>query len=268
MTDLSAKLSAYLDGELNQAEAAEIDVALARDPAFQAELDALLEADDFARMSFEKELNAPVQLDLIRTIKDASLDAGPTLAAPAVLPAAAAPRSRPIWGSLAAGFAALIIGGFGGYTYSERTTPEPQRPGWIASIAEYHGVYADQKRHLVEVGADEVEHIEKWLGNTVGASFAVPDLAQHGLVFQGGRLVVANGKPVAQLMYTQDDGTVVALCLQKSSKAPTADVAFNQQTIDRFDFVSWSANGADYVVIGPAGLQSLPSIAATASQNV
>jgi anti-sigma factor RsiW len=262
MTDLSAKLSAYLDGELTEAEAVEIDTALVRDPQIQAELDALVQADALARDEFEHALNAPVPLNLIRQIKNTPLEAkAPDVVVPM-------PQRRPIWGSIAAGFLALAVGGFGGYTYKDQTTPAPQRPGWIATIAEYHGIYADQKRHLVEVRADETEHIENWLGNTVGATFSVPDLAQHGLTFEGGRLVVANGKPVAQLMYTQSDGTVVALCLQKSSKAPVSDITFKEQTIDRFDFVSWSANGADYVVIGPTGLQSLPDIAGTAALNV
>ncbi len=265
MTDLSVKLSAYLDGELDQTEAAEVDRALASDPNIQAELDALMEADARALAAFDEDLNAPVPLNLIRQIKDTPLEAEAPVAAPVATPA---PRSRPMWGALAAGLAAFVIGGFGGYSYSEQNAPVAQRPGWIAVVAEYHGIYADQKRHLVEVGADEVDHIETWLGKTVGASFSVPDLAQHGLTFQGGRLVVANGKPVAQLMYTQADGSVVALCLQKSSKDPSSQVVFKEQTNDRFDFVSWSANGADYVVIGPTGLEDLQNIATTASLNV
>ncbi len=259
MTDFSIKLSGYLDGELDPAETAEVEARLATDSAAQAELDALIQADAFAEEKFAEELNAPVPFALAQQIRDADLvDPTPVAAPP--------PASRPIWGALAASLVVLGIGGFGGYTLRGQD-PVPQ-PGWLAAIADYHAIYAGQERHLVEVGADEADHIEAWLGKTIGATFSIPDLTQHGLTFEGGRLVVANGKPVAQLMYREADGTVIALCLQQSSKDPSLAPTFNDTTINGFDFVSWSAGGADYVVIGPEGQPDLDAIAATASTEI
>ena len=64
----------------------------------------------------------------------------------------------------------------------------------------------------------------------MGVAFSIPDLSQFGLTFEGGRLLVAAGKPVAQLMYRLQDGTVIALCLQSSPDAlPAAE--FQQRTI-------------------------------------
>ncbi len=255
MTDFSTKLSAYLDGELDAAAAEAVEARLAADPAAQAELDALLAADALAQEAFEAELDAPVPFALAQQIKATSM------------PEVAAPKQRPIWGALAASLVVFVLGGIGGYALKGDSAPV-QTAGWLADIADYHAVYASQGRHLVEVGADESDHIETWLGNTIGASFSIPDMTEFGLTFEGGRLLVANGKPVAQLMYRDVDGVVVALCLQQSDGTATGAPSFNERTINGFDFVSWSAGNANYVVIGPSGKPDLNDIAEKASLEI
>jgi len=254
MTDISRKLSAYLDGELDPAAMDEVEALLAQDPAAQAELDALMDADAMAQEEFATELDVPVPFALAQQIKNTPM------------PEAAKTAPRPIWGAIAASLVMLVIGGLGGYAL--KGDAPVQTAGWLADIADYHAVYASQGRHLVEVGADETDHIETWLGNTIGATFTVPDMSDYGLTFEGGRLLVANGKPVAQLMYRDADGIVVALCLQRSSKPADTPTTFSEQTINGFNFVSWSANGADYVVIGPSEVPELPQIAETAAVNI
>ena len=255
MTDLSTQLSAYLDGELDPATALAIEERLAKDPDAQAELAALIAADVLAQEAFEAALSAPVPFTLAQQIKSAPM------------PQTAAPKPRPVWGALAASLVVFVLGGVGGFTLRGEDAPV-QTAGWLADIADYHAIYASQVRHLVEVGADESDHIETWLGDTVGAEFSIPDLTEFGLTFEGGRLVVANGKPVAQLMYRDADGVVVALCLQRTSKTPSDTLVFNESTINGFDFVSWTAGDADYVVIGPENQPGLNDIAAAAALEI
>lgn len=254
MTDFSERLSAYLDGELDPSAAEAIEARLATDPTAQAALDAMMHADAVAGEQYEELLNDPVPFALAQQIKKAKL---PEKVAPA----------RPIWGALAASLVVFALGGIGGYALKDQTTPV-QTAGWLADIADYHAVYASQGRHLVEVGADEADHIETWLGNTIGTSFSIPDLSDFDLTFEGGRLLVANGKPVAQLMYRDADGAVVALCLQQSSGETSGAPTFNERTINGFDFVSWRAGTAQYVVIGEGGTETLPDIAAAAALEI
>lgn len=256
MTDFSEQLSAYLDGELDPSETAMVQARLEADPDARLEMDALIQADALAQSFFEEQLDDPVPFALAQQIKATDIPERP------------APVTRPIWGTLAASLVVFAMGGIGGYALKGQNTPPVQTTGWIAAVADYHAVYASQGRHLVEVGAAESDHIETWLGNTIGASFSIPDLAEFGLTFEGGRLLVANGKPVAQLMYRTPDGTVIALCLQSSNKPGDGDPVFKDQTINGFDFVSWSANGADYVVIGPEGQPDLGDIATTAAIDI
>lgn len=260
MTELLQKLSAYLDGELDGAEAEAVEALLARDPSAQAELDALIEADALAQGAFEAELNEPVPFALAQQIKSTAMPQAPASKKPAL-------GQRLVWGAMAASLVVFTLGGLGGYALRGQTQPV-QTAGWLADIADYHAVYASQGRHLVEVSASEADHIETWLGNTVGTSFTIPDMSGFGLTFEGGRLLVANGKPVAQLMYRDANGVVVALCLQQSNTTATGDATFKEQSINGFDFVSWNAGDANYVVIGPSDQPDLAKIAAAAALEV
>lgn len=265
MTDPSIKLSAYLDGELDPSEAAAIEAELETNAEMQAELDALIQADVMAQEQFEEQLNGPIPLPLVRQIKATPLQTHAQTARPA--------QSNSLWKTLAASLVVFSLGGAGGYLINEQTTPTQTariqpNAGWLNAVADYHAVYASQGRHLVEVGADESDHIETWLGQTIGAEFSIPNLSDFGLTFEGGRLLVANGKPVAQLMYTQADGSVLALCLQRGNADGTNASSFQEQTINDFDFVSWSEDGVNYVVIGPNGQPDLNTIATTAALQV
>lgn len=266
MTSLSDKMSAYLDGELSDAETQEIEAWIETDPDAQAQFDRLIQADTLARDVFEAQLNDPVPFALAQSIKATPMPEARPLTTGTTTTPAPANTNRPLWASLAAGLAMLMIGGLGGYWIKGQTAPV-QTAGWLQDIADYHAVYASQGRHLVEVSADEADHIETWLGNTIGASFTIPDLSTHGLTFEGGRLLVANGAPVAQLMYRDAAGDVIALCLQRNG-TNTASDGFKTQTINAFEFISWRSTDAAYVVIGPQNTTTLQGIAETAALEI
>lgn len=261
MTDLSTKLSAYLDGELEAADAQTIEALLETDPAAQAELDALMAADALASEQFDALLMDPVPLALAHKIRSSTAGSAPSRFS-----------ARLIGSALAAGLAIFMFGGIGGYFLKDQLEPSGTvvaQSGWLSDIADYHAVYASQQRHLVEVPAAESAHLVKWLGATVGVEFSIPDLSGFDLTFEGGRLLVAGGKPVAQLMYRHPDGSVIALCLQSgTSGATVSDTGFKEQTMKGFDFVSWNSNGANYVVIGPGGEPGLAEIATRAAREV
>ncbi len=258
MTAFGERLSAYLDGELPTAEAREIEDALARDPALQAELDALMAADAAAAEAFGATLDDPVPLDLVAAIRNAS-ETPPAANLPT------APRGLPAWAAAAACVVFLAIGGVGGFLAGGGGTEVAALPGWLDDIADYHAVYASQKRHLVEVPAEEADHITAWLTGSVGTTVRIPDLADQGLTFEGGRLLVAAGKPVAQLMYTDGSGAVVALCLIRSDSP--AD-GFKSAEKNGFEMVSWGGNEANFVVVAPEGYEGLRSLAETAAARV
>ncbi|MEL7343956.1 MAG: anti-sigma factor [Pseudomonadota bacterium] len=251
------KLSAFLDGELSPRETAAIEEALAEDPALQAELERLMEADTLAQAAFQDMAEEPVPLAMAAAIKSAPV---------AELPAntAAAPFAR-IGQLLAVAVLCLGIGGGGGWFAAQNDVPPVQTAGWIADIADYHAVYSGQVRHLVEVPAEEANHIQTWLTATIGADVTIPDLSEHGLTFEGARLLVAAGKPVSQLMFSDAQGRVVALC-QIANPTPQAEP--KRDTLDGFALISWGGTGANFVVVGDEDRSDLDAIAQTALLQV
>ncbi|MEM6897826.1 MAG: anti-sigma factor [Pseudomonadota bacterium] len=250
----SETLSAYLDGELTPTEMTAVEEALETDAALQAELEALMAADTVVKAEFDAMLAEPVPVALAAAIKGAE---GPMRAAN---------LSRPPRGlfqvAAATALVALFVGGAGGYFAGLSQAPvQVVQAGWLQDIADYHDVYSKQVRHLVEVGAEEADHIETWLTGTVGAEVRIPDLATHGLTFQGGRLLVAAGKPVAQLIFTDAEDRVVALCLIQND-APNTTV--DERQIGAYDMVTWGGAGANFVLVGDAGREDLIDIAQTA----
>lgn len=269
-----ALLSAYLDGQLEPREVAEVEAALAQDAELQGVLAALIEADQAAQDVFAEMIDEPVPATLVAALRqedaapeprlDAAHSAPSGRAVPDAANAPGAPR-RP-WAIAAALAGAVMIGGAGGVYWGSGSSVETQvAASWIEDIAEYHAVYAQQVRHLVEVPASEADHIETWLTGTLGADVVIPDLADEGLTFEGARLLVAAGRPVAQLLYTDASGAVVALC-QIQSDAPQEAARFDE--IGGFDLVSWGGVASNFVVVADEGREDLRAIVAAASDQV
>jgi len=129
---------------------------------------------------------------------------------------------------------------------------------WIGQIAQYHRIYASTaRRHLVEVGADELDHIQNWLTNMLGREILVPDLTQFGVTFAGARLLGVNENPVAQLVYLDANDQPLALCIipsTGSAKTPT------NSTNRDLNIVDWRDGQHGFAVVGwsdPALLTSL-----------
>lgn len=121
-----------------------------------------------------------------------------------------------------------------------------------------HMLYTPEKLHAVEVAADNLPHLEKWLTNRVGLPVTVPNLSASGLSLMGGRVVSANGKPAALLMYNTTDGQrFTVLVLQADGNAtPTPD---NLQK-SGVSALGWSTAGYEYVVSGSVDTEELRSL--------
>ena len=122
---IEVRLSAYLDGQLPKAEMSEIDEILAQDDDARAVFEKLKLGSEFGARAFERMLQEPIPLDLVRNIKEARTGDGdaPKLGIAAIPVAATpAPRRSTFWPqALAASLAIFIAGGVAGYLISEQT---------------------------------------------------------------------------------------------------------------------------------------------------
>lgn len=266
---LEVRLCAYIDGEIGEAERSELEALLARDDEAKLLFEKLKAGSNFGNTAFEDFLHDPVPLALVRQIKQGP---GASPKTERVMTTTATVRNVRVWPKvLAASLALMLLGGGVGFLVgAANNAAEPTRlaaaRGWLDDIADYHRIYSRQKEHLVEIPAAEAAKIETWLAASVGVPFKIPELAGKGLTFEGARLLVANGKPVAQLVYRSVEGEVFAICFLKDTASPQSD-EFDESIRDDLGMVAWQRGGASFVVVGPSshvGLQDLAETVAAA----
>jgi anti-sigma factor RsiW len=274
---LEIRLSAYLDGQLPQTEVEEIDAILAEDDDARVVFEKLKLGSEFGARAFDRMLQDPIPLDLVRTIKDVGKsDEVPPKSGFATIPVSAAAPRRPsaFWPkALAASLVIFIAGGAAGYLVSEQrnAAEAPLQIAaartWLDDIADYHRIYSRQTRHLVEVPASEQEHIVEWLSASTGVTFALPDLSDKNLTFEGARLLVAGGKPTAQLLYRDAENEIFAICfLQSDPVEGRTDLTESMR--NDIGLVSWQKGNASFVVVGPSADPDLERIAETVSASI
>jgi anti-sigma factor RsiW len=173
---------------------------------------------------------------------------------PGILEEIQSPRRmarRQFMATLAAGVV-LTVGTFAGGFGVGRSVAHPERDfnaRLLDEVADYHGVYARETDHQVEVPASRKEHIEAWLGSALHRSLHVPDLSKHGLTFLGGRLLVVDGTPVAQLLYQWPgrQHEPLGLCVSFGSPVDHEVMTDSRAGLQQ---VLWRRNGYTYVMVG------------------
>lgn len=198
-----AELQAYVDGALTPARATEIDeylvlneAAAQRVAAYRTQISQFHEAYD----------------DLLVEALPERLRIG-------------AERRRRAWYPFAAAALLMLASGTAGWHLHERVSGARTQTTQIARVAAMaHAVYSPEVRHPVEVGADQEEHLVRWLSKRLGASLKIPHLAPQGYALVGGRLLPGERGPAAQFMYQDAKGQRLTLYVRVSNdaRAPTA----------------------------------------------
>ncbi|MGC4025254.1 MAG: anti-sigma factor [Mesorhizobium sp.] len=171
--------------------------------------------------------------------------------------------NRWAWSRYAAAAAALlIVGGLGGYFVGQRAEFGAQSSA-LKPIAENavaaHLIYANEKRHVVEVGADQAEHLNAWLSNRVGVKIVAPDLKSGGYDLVGGRLLPFNGKTAAQFMYQDPTGNRLSLYVTKDESRQ--DSGYRFMTERGADTLYWLDGGYGCALTGNLPEKALTQLA-------
>jgi anti-sigma factor RsiW len=239
MNDRNSLLVAYADGELELELAQQAERLIAADPQARATVEMYRETAALLRAACGEEFYK-------RDVAFLSAASRPTN------------QARLRHGlALAASLVMAIAAGFGGGTmWASGTTSE--RAELLAEVAGYHAIYSHETRHLVEVPAEQVDHLKAWLGQRLARSLDVPDLTPAGLHFAGGRMTIINGRPVAQLMYTRDQGLPIGLCLTRMTGGPSS-ISVEQR--GALQLASWEDGSYEYVVVGEMDAPAARNIA-------
>jgi anti-sigma factor RsiW len=246
MSDTNSLLVAYVDGEL--------------DPEAVSKVERLIATDAQARRTVE------IYRETAVLLRAACAEGFYASGAASLLSAAPARRRwapRPVAWAIAASVAACVAGFGGGTIWA--AWPASAREELLGEIAEYHEVYARESRHLVEIPAEQSDELKAWLGQRLGRRLEIPDLRAAGLRFAGGRMLVAAGKPVAELMYSRERGAPVALCITRMDGRAAA------LRLDRrgaLRLASWQDGKYADVVVGDLDSDTARGIAERAAEDM
>ena len=271
-------LVAYLDGELDPAEQRHVEAWLEADPAVRDRLSALARDTDLLRGAYADIVNEPVPERLLAAARgeSASPAAAPPEAEILVLrpPLAAGPVPSRRWHiglAAAAGLFGVLFGGAGTYVGMGLLAPlgaeEPRLAAaaaqqiWLDNAAASYKLAVNAgDGMLIDVPAsnDPREALLKISQGLPQVRF--PDLKPWGLTLRGARLVVANGRPAAQLVYVTDDKAIGPLTLViAGSKQP--DVTPSVDRRQDVNLLYWRNQGRAYVLAGQTDIGYLWSIA-------
>jgi anti-sigma factor RsiW len=206
-----AELQAYVDGQLPPARAAEVAQHL------------LQHEEDAQRVAAYRRQNENLRLAYAPLLAEAV----PARLQPGVrrrwwLPA------QPLLQHYAVAAALMAVSGIAGWQMHAYFAGERTQTVYLARIAAVaHAVYSPEVRHPVEVGADQEEHLVRWLSKRLGTGLKIPHLAEQGYALVGGRLLPGERGPAAQFMYQDGKGQRLTLYVRVSKEV-------REQTAFRF----------------------------------
>jgi anti-sigma factor RsiW len=273
------RLIAYLDGELEVADRRDVEAWLDNDPTARERLAALAESANLVRLAFDEVVHEPVPDRLIAAARGETLSSPPSAK---VVPfegrqgtrRSAAGRSwwmglpvaASLFGLLLGGSVAylsvgkLVPGGLGGKQPAVETAAADNL--WLDNAAGYFKLAVSAGDNgLIDVPAtgDPREALQK-ISQSLPQEVRLPDLKPWGLNFRGARLVVADGRPAAQLVYTTDNKAIGPLTLIiGSSKEP--DVAPTLARRQDVNLLYWRHQGRAYALVGQTDIGYLWGIA-------
>jgi anti-sigma factor RsiW len=182
---------------------------------------------------------------------------------------AAAARRPPAWPPLMRIAAALVLlglGAAGGWGVA-RIQPTASEVPWQALAAiRAHQTFAVEVAHPVEVGADQSEHLTRWLSKRLGHTISAPDFAQYGFVLMGGRILPADAGTAAVFMYENATGQRITLYAAPGDAGQ--DTAFRFVENGTTQGFWWVDGALRYAVVGDVPREVLRGIATLAWQQL
>lgn len=233
-------LHAYVDGEVTDDQKAEIEVFLAGDE----EASRMVAAWQQQKRSLHQAFDGIVEESVPASLK-ATLSSGGSW------------RAQPFV-AMAAAILLLLLGGAGGWFLAN----EPGGAG-LRSIADQaitaHRIYTAEVRHPVEVGSADRAHLQTWLSKRIGKEFVIPDLTAQGYALLGGRLLTANDKPAAQLMF--EDANRKRITIFFSSDPSNHETALQVERKGDLIACYWLDGTLGFVVAGEMDLDAMMKLA-------
>lgn len=261
------KLIAYLDGELPESERDEIAHALEHDAELARRAAGLTESAALLRAAFDEVLREPLPERLIAAARG---DTAKVVSLATRLRRRVGEQRRWWIGvPVAASLMGLMIGGGVGYfaadeqgaTVAQQTASNLAVGSWLDNIAGYHKLFVaagGSDAGLADVPPNDGD-VRK-VAQKLPADFRLPNLKPWGLVFQGARFLIVEGRPATQLFYTTDNKALGPLTLVVGTSTKP-DIAPTFDHRDDVNLLYWRHHGHAYAIVGTADIGYLWNIA-------
>jgi anti-sigma factor RsiW len=162
----------------------------------------------------------------------------------------------------AAAFAWLSTGLIVGWLFGhQRPEPGPAPFATLSHIAAVaHATYVPEKRHAVEVAANEEAHLVTWLSKRLDRQLKVPQLNDMGYSLVGGRMLPSETGPVAQFMFQNEDGKRLTLYL-RTRTGDVKETSFQFSQEGNVSVFYWLDDNLSYALSGEIERDKLLAIA-------
>lgn len=235
------QLTAYLDGELPNDQAAEIRQALSGYGDLADRLKALSLDQAALQAAFLPLLDQAPEMSAARR-------SGPGKSA-------SWSRDWPRSMLMTAGLCALVVGlGVGWALFSPRQT-------WQGAVAQYQALYVTDT--LAPIAPDPAQIAAQLVvaGNKLGLRLDADLLAGFdGLTLRRAQVLGFEGRTLVQVAYTEADGTPVAFCILTRDGA--GDSGLNSQMLSGLATASWQSDRHGFLTIGGQDLARMQGFAA------
>lgn len=247
-----ADLHAYVDGQLSREHRIEVERYLETHPEERARVSSYRAINKALHKRYSAIADEPVPERLRRRI-----------------PTPARFRVGGM-GRIAAAMAWLMIGGVLGAALQQRLAP----PGAIGVEADLirpaafaHAVYTPERRHAVDVMADQEEHLVDWLSSRLHTRIRAPNLSGIGYHLVGGRLLPSTNRMAAQFMYEDAGGQRITLYV-RTGAWENGETAFRYAHEDGVGVFYWIDGAKGYAVSGQLNKQALLRITTVVYQEL
>ena len=247
-------LSAWLDGELDATQTANVEVWIAEHPEDAERVQGWATDRDTLREQLAPLTQEPLPAAALALLRHK-------------------PTGQQAWLQAAMAAGLLLVGGLlgaglmwqaqsqsqGGWAASAPAQSQGSAIEWVHRAAVAHTVYVPEVRHAVEVKANE-EHLARWLTKRLTMPVKLFDLREQGFELVGGRLLPDGQTPSAQLMYQATGGKErVTVYLRKPEANTPAAFRFERQ--GELSLFYWVDGATGYALVGSLPREQLLAMA-------
>lgn len=226
---------AYVDGELDPANAIALERRMASEPVLAAErarVEALRRA---LRERLPREAEPPALREKVRRAVGLSRS-----------------RAQPTWMAMAASLALAVFASSSGTWYAM----QPSTSGGVPEAVIAGHLRALMAPQPADVASSDRHTVKPWFSGRIPLAPRVIDLARDGFPLVGGRVDVVNRTPVPSLVYSRRQHLISLTAVPNVAPGNTTP-----QTVQGYNMITWTSEDTTYWAVSDLNLEELQMFA-------